>query len=134
MADWVTENGVGFDAHANYSRIWYQQVNATGDISDGKLGSRYVMIYPNYDCREASDYLARSIYLYSCQSDAGGQCDTVTYNVASFSIVNINQYLRSGYAHHDKCERFLRETGAAAVASGSLWAAAVAVFITVLLT
>lgn len=133
--DWITHNGAGFDPNANYSRIWYQQTNATGTdgAGAGKLAARYLLVYPGYNCNQVSDYTTRSIYLQSCQSDVGGQCNTAWYSVASFQIAPGDSAPRSGFGIGDGgCIDFYGETlkdGGANAVSGSLRAAIVAAVI-----
>nr|POE86590.1 hypothetical protein CFP56_46774 [Quercus suber] len=108
--NWTVSGGFNFSPNTNYSHIFYQQVNTSDDGTSGRgeAAERYVKIHPEYGCKDGSDYLARPLYGYSCQSGAGGQCNQAAYSVASFEIVVGSQVNTNGR----KCLDFAEEGGA----------------------
>lgn len=118
---WSISNAGGFDQTANYSRIWYQQVNLTGRLDAGSVAPLFLQLWPDRDCGEASDYISRPTIGTSCQSGESGECRTIPYSVASFNILN------EIFVEQGRCLDFHREQndGFAAKANGVAIAAAV---------
>lgn len=112
---WSIANAAGFDPSANYSRVWYQQVNITGKVGAGKVATLFLQLYPEYGCSEASDFVTRPTYGTSCQSSVDGECDSATYSIASFSVLN------QAFEDNGKCIDFKNEESAASSLTPRAW-------------
>lgn len=95
---WWLHNQGSFDSNANYSGVWYEQVNLTGEIKAGEDARWAFYIYPLDDCEQiALGADQDDLYKYpwfetSCQTEKGGQCQTVPYSIRSFAIANSQLY------------------------------------------
>ncbi|KAL2687833.1 hypothetical protein Neosp_005402 [[Neocosmospora] mangrovei] len=49
---WLLRNQDNFDSKANYSRVWYEQVNQTGEIKAGEDAPWVFYIYAFEDCQQ----------------------------------------------------------------------------------
>lgn len=121
---WSIANAAGFDPSANYSRIWYQQVNITGKVGSGKVATQFLQLYPEYGCSEASDYVARPTYGMSCQSGVDGECNSAPHSIASFSVSH------NAFEDGGKCLDFKNEESAAAGLAPGAWTTLVVLLVT----
>ncbi|KXS98556.1 hypothetical protein AC578_4326 [Pseudocercospora eumusae] len=100
-----------YSSATNYSRIRYQQVNESGDIGSGEDAAIYFQVWPGIDCEQANkpnEFDLQPYYVWTCQSEAAGDCYTVPISIQSFSIGR----LARRYSYVDKCFE-AKELGAA---------------------
>ncbi|KAJ4328365.1 hypothetical protein N0V84_001236 [Fusarium piperis] len=87
---WLLRNRDNFDSNANYSRVWYEQVNQTGEIKAGEDSPWVFYVYAFEDCQQTGGnddpYEAWPWFENSCQTEIGGECRTVPYSIKSFAI------------------------------------------------
>ncbi|RSL65937.1 hypothetical protein CEP54_004011 [Fusarium duplospermum] len=88
---WLLRNRDNFDSKANYSRVWYEQVNQTGEIKAGEDSPWVFYIYAFEDCEQMmagtdDPYEKWPWFENSCQTEIGGECRTVPYSIKSFAI------------------------------------------------
>ena len=103
---YLLSNKDAFDASSNYSRIWYQLVNFTGDGNkEGKIATLDLWIYPSKNCITSAD-LTEPWYQSSCQTANGGNCQQIPYSVQSFALAPTGG--------DDKCHDWQSYVGAAA--------------------
>ncbi|KPM45202.1 hypothetical protein AK830_g1309 [Neonectria ditissima] len=105
--DWLLQNRDSFDSKTNYSRVWYEQVNRTGDVEAGEEASWVFYIYAFPDCQQIADgdNVDQDDYPWfetSCQTDNGGQCQMVPYSIKSFAINSAADYNN----RHGQCEEW----------------------------
>ncbi|KAM5350094.1 hypothetical protein ACJ41O_006599 [Fusarium nematophilum] len=103
--DWLLQNRDSFDSKTNYSRVWYEQVNRTGDIEAGEEAPWVFYVYAFPDCQQIvdGDNVDEDQYPWfetSCQTDDGGQCQTLPYSIKSFAINSASDYNDK----HGQCE------------------------------
>jgi hypothetical protein len=93
--DWWLGNQGSFDSKANYSRIWYNQVNQT-DAEAGEAAGWVLYIYAFDDCEQLGDDNSNPDdfpwFESSCQTEEAGQCQTVPYSIKSFAIHSATDY------------------------------------------
>lgn len=111
---WQVQNMNKFNGQANYSSVLYHQHNP--DVNDkenapGTYAARTVFLYPGQGCTELPDQSNDLLPWYglSCWTEPEGTCDTLPYNVASFSI----QAEDDADKQHGKCWAFAEMGGAA---------------------
>ncbi|KAK7425870.1 hypothetical protein QQZ08_007584 [Neonectria magnoliae] len=112
--DWLLQNRGSFDSKTNYSRVWYEQVNRTGDVEAGEDASWVFYIYAFPDCQQIvdGDNVDEDDYPWfetSCQTEDGGQCQTVPYSIKSFAINTAADYNKN----HGQCEAWAYQGAAA---------------------
>jgi hypothetical protein len=89
---WLLSNKEKYHPSANYSRIWYEQVNQTGEIEPGADGSWALHIYAVKDCDrlkpgdEPDDIFDYPWMEISCPTEEGGKCQKVPYSIQSIAI------------------------------------------------
>ena len=110
---WLLQNRDAYDAAANYSHVWYDQVNISGKTGEGKEAQWVFAVYAFPDCRQVGgkghDQNQYPWFETSCQTKSGGQCRTVPYPIRSFGIWSSLQY----NLNHGGCQTWAR-MGAAA--------------------
>lgn len=93
---WLLRNRDSFDRQANYSRVWYEQVNQTGEAKAGEDAPWVFYIYAFPDCEQTAgddvEYDQNPWFETSCQTEAGGQCRTVPNPIRSFAIHSAREY------------------------------------------
>ncbi|EEU42393.1 uncharacterized protein NECHADRAFT_79920 [Fusarium vanettenii 77-13-4] len=129
---WLLRNQDNFDSKANYSRVWYEQVNQTGEIKAGEDAPWVFYIYAFEDCEQmlaGSDdpYEKWPWFENSCQTEIGGECRTVPYSIKSFAIhqslaYNIGHGGCEEWAFLGAAPRFGERVSALVVLSASLTA------------
>lgn len=117
---WQLQNQDVFDSKANYSRVWYEQMNQTGDIKAGKDAPWVLYIYAFPDCEQVGgDDFDQDDYPWfetSCQTEPEGECQEVPYPIKSFAILSA-----AGYnGNHGGCETWAY-MGAAATIGHGVW-------------
>lgn len=99
---WAAFGNENYNARANYSQLWYQQENVTGKIGAGRDAARQLSVYSGRDCHSINGSEPRSTepwFGWTCQSEAGGQCDQVPISIKSFLIADASSINRG----HPKC-------------------------------
>ncbi|KAH7348372.1 hypothetical protein BKA65DRAFT_594220 [Rhexocercosporidium sp. MPI-PUGE-AT-0058] len=118
--DYFLENRDAFDPAANYSRVWYEQVNETGTIKPGTDGAWVFYTYAFLDCQQVGgDKFEMKEYPWfetSCQTKPGGECRDVMKSVKSFAIGPAALY----NAGHRGCETWA-ELGGASMLERRSW-------------
>jgi hypothetical protein len=92
-------NASAWTLRANYSRIWYQQTNESmyDTAEPGKQAARLLTVYPERNCRQSRGYppweleLA-PVYVWTCQSEASGECYSTAIEIQSFLISSAATY------------------------------------------
>lgn len=92
--NYTLDNLDTYDAGANYSQVWFQQVNLTSEeVGEGESAGRFFKVYSLPDCATLSTANGgddpvewNPWYEQSCQSASGGNCHLVPHNIQSFSI------------------------------------------------
>ncbi|KAH7020479.1 hypothetical protein EDB80DRAFT_634000 [Ilyonectria destructans] len=112
--DWLLQNRDSFDSKVNYSRVWYEQVNRTGDFEAGEDAPWVFYIYAFPDCQQIvdGDNVDQDDYPWfetSCQTDEGGECQTIPYSIKSFAINSAADY----NDQHGQCEAWAYKGAAA---------------------
>ncbi|KAM0428875.1 hypothetical protein ACHAPT_006675 [Fusarium lateritium] len=104
--NWLLRNRDNFDSKTNYSRVWYEQVNVTGEIEAGKDAPWVFYVYAFDDCIQTGGddypYEEWPWFENSCQTEIGGQCRTVPYSIKSFAIHHSSGYNKV----HGGCEEW----------------------------
>ncbi|KFY80563.1 hypothetical protein V499_00594 [Pseudogymnoascus sp. VKM F-103] len=102
--DYLLSNRASYNANTNYTNIWYQQVNQTGDIKPDADGTWVLYIYAFEDCiQNRDDAFAPKDFPWfetSCQTKEGGECQQLPQPVKSLAIGPAAKY----NAGHGKCE------------------------------
>lgn len=100
---WLLRNRDNFDSKANYSQVWYEQVNQTGEIKAGEDSPWVFYVYAFEDCQQnrgkGEPHEAWPWFENSCQTEIGGECRTVPYSIKSFAIHPSVEY----NVRHDGC-------------------------------
>lgn len=122
---WLLQNQDAFDSKANYTRVWYEQVNQTGEIKAGEDGAWVFYTYAFPDCEQVGgDDFELADYPWfetSCQTESGGQCQTVPSPIKSFAIASAAQYNSA-----QNCEEWAYLGAAARLDCGAAMIAALA--------
>ena len=89
--NYTLHNRDTFNPSTNYTNVWYQQVNLTGEIKPGEAGRWVFYTYSFEDCEQVGgdDFLPVKDYPWfetSCQTKEGGQCQELPQPVKSFAI------------------------------------------------
>lgn len=105
---WLLRNQELYDPNANYSRVWYQQVNQTG-AKEGKEASWVFYTYAFPDCEQVGlgiedPYEVSPWFETSCQTGPDGQCRTTPKPIRSFGINRSDKY----NVNHDGCEMWAK--------------------------
>ncbi|OAA74728.1 hypothetical protein LEL_08309 [Akanthomyces lecanii RCEF 1005] len=87
---WLLQNKHLYDGNANYSRVWYSQVN-TSRVDPGKAGKWVFYTYALPNCEQlAKGRPSRPNdhpwYETSCQTSVDGQCRVTAGPIVSFAI------------------------------------------------
>ncbi|KAK2616341.1 hypothetical protein QQS21_000775 [Conoideocrella luteorostrata] len=87
---WLLHNKELYDAKANYSRAWYQQVNISGKIEEGQPAPWIFKVFPFADCKDAGGddkpYKEWPWFESTCQTGSKGSCRPTPHPILSFSI------------------------------------------------
>ncbi|KAK2827826.1 hypothetical protein FQN49_007301 [Arthroderma sp. PD_2] len=117
---WLLQNQENFDPQSNYSSVWYEQVNKTGEAVAGREGSWVLFFYPFPNCEQVGgDGLNEDEYPWfetSCQTMPGGQCRTVPHPIKSFAILSAAGYNQV----HKPCETWAFKGAATSLKQPSL--------------
>lgn len=110
--DYLLSNRGSYNANTNYTNVWYQQVNQTGDIKSESDGTWVFYTYAFEDCiQNGGDAFELNDYPWfetSCQTEEGGECQQLPQPVKSFAFGPA-----AGYnANHGKCEVWAKMGGA----------------------
>lgn len=122
-------NSAAFDVQGNYSRIWYQQTNASmyGSTAPGEMAARQLTVYPERDCVQGKGNPPRELgmapyYSWNCQSEEAGSCYSMPEEIRSF-------YIRSAATFQDtwgdSCWEMEARGSAAGPQIASIWGVAV---------
>lgn len=114
-------NLANYNPQANYSGVWFQQMNLTSDqAEEGKPAGRWLAVYAFPNCEQQSkanggdDPIEDAPWFtHDCQTGPDGECHTVPNSVQSFAI-------RSTEVVSDKCENWAYLGGATTMQSQSL--------------
>jgi hypothetical protein len=111
-ADYLLSNRASYNANTNYTNVWYQQVNQTGDIKPDADGTWVLYIYAFENCiQNRDDAFAPKDFPWfetSCQTKDGGECQQVPQPVKSFAIGPAAKY----NVGHGQCEVWAKIGGA----------------------
>ncbi|KAI9172759.1 hypothetical protein HJFPF1_02273 [Paramyrothecium foliicola] len=95
--NWHIQNQDDFSPETNYSRVWYEQFSYA-QAEPGENGTWVFYIYAFDDCRQRGP--DRNVepednpwFENSCQTEEGGQCQTVPYSIRSFAINRADAYI-----------------------------------------
>lgn len=117
--DYLLGNRDSYNADTNYTNVWYQQVNQTGDgdTNSGADGTWVFYTYAFADCvQNGGDAFDPKDYPWfetSCQTKDGGDCQQLPQPLKSFAIGPAASY----NAGHGKCEVWAK-LGAASILNG----------------
>lgn len=110
--DYLLSNRGSYDADTNYTNVWYQQVNQTGNIKPGEDGTWVLYTYAFADCvQNGGDAFEPKDFPWfetSCQTKDGGECQQLPKPVKSFAIGPATSY----NAGHGQCEVWAKFGGA----------------------
>ncbi|KFY07508.1 hypothetical protein V492_07080 [Pseudogymnoascus sp. VKM F-4246] len=113
--NYTLSNRGSYVANTNYTNVWYQQVNQTGDIKEGADGTWVFYTYAFADCiQNGGDAFELKDYPWfetSCQTKDGGKCQQLPQSVKSFAIGPGDTY----NAIHGQCEAWATMGGASAL-------------------
>ncbi|OBT63562.1 hypothetical protein VE03_07043 [Pseudogymnoascus sp. 23342-1-I1] len=113
--DYLLSNRGSYSADTNYTNVWYQQVNQTGDIKNEAAGTWVLYTYAFADCvQNGGDAYNPEDFPWfetSCQTKDGGECQQLPQPVKSFAIGPAAAY----NAGHGKCEVWAKLGGASAL-------------------
>ncbi|KAG2170876.1 hypothetical protein VTO58DRAFT_103460 [Aureobasidium pullulans] len=129
---WSASGNENYNLLAKYSQVWYQQTNITGKIGAGQDAARQLSVYSGRDCHSINGSELRTLEPWigwTCQSEAGGQCDTVPISIKSFLIADAS-LINNGYP---KCWDDAVMGGASRARFASVWTVGVVVVAAVLL-
>ncbi|THW90557.1 hypothetical protein D6D15_04483 [Aureobasidium pullulans] len=130
---WSASGNENYNLLANYSQVWYQQTNITGKIGAGQDAARQLSVYSGRDCHSINGSELRTLEPWigwTCQSEAGGQCDTVPISIKSFLIADASS-INNGYP---KCWDDAVMGGASRARVASLWIVGVVLVAAVVLS
>jgi hypothetical protein len=92
-------NTAAWTIRANYSRIWYQQTNESmyDTTEPGEVAARLLTVYPERNCRQSRGYppwefKLAPVYVWTCQSEASGECYSTSIEIQSFQISSAATY------------------------------------------
>ncbi|KFZ13716.1 hypothetical protein V501_03558 [Pseudogymnoascus sp. VKM F-4519 (FW-2642)] len=110
--DYLLSNRASYNTDTNYTNVWYQQVNQTGDIKPDADGTWVLYLYAFADCiqngGDAFDLNDFPWFETSCQTKDGGECQQLPQPVKSFAIGPAAKY----NAGHGQCEVWAKFGGA----------------------
>ncbi|CZT24344.1 uncharacterized protein RCC_10067 [Ramularia collo-cygni] len=96
--DWVLLNLDSYNIQNNYSRVWYQQINGTGDVDEGLNAPVQFNIYNGRNClqqnRDGIPLSMQPWFAWNCQSAEGGECFRAPYSIRSFAILAAEPFWR----------------------------------------
>ncbi|OIW34868.1 hypothetical protein CONLIGDRAFT_28360 [Coniochaeta ligniaria NRRL 30616] len=114
--DYLLSNRDSYKADANYTNVWHQQVNITGNTEPGTDGAWVLYTYAFADCLPyGGDDFEQDEWPFfetSCQTKREGECRQLPKGVKSFAIGPAKAY---NARHGGHCEVWARLGGASVV-------------------
>lgn len=103
---WLLQNHYDFESDGNYSSVWFQQFNMTAGQA-GEEATWVLHLYAFDDCEQLGSGYEQEPedfpwFETSCQTEKGGQCQTVPNSIRSFGINSAAKY-NDG---HRQCEEW----------------------------
>lgn len=107
---WLIRNKDHYDPKANYSNVWFRQVNTSETRHEGKAASWVFYTYAFPDCEqqhhdkdgEHTDPKDTPWFETSCQTSDDGQCKLTPNPIVSFYINKADKYNPT----HGGCEKW----------------------------
>ena len=135
---WLIRNKDHYDPMANYSNVWFRQVNESGTRHEGEAASWVFYTYAFPDCQqqhrdgpgEHTDPEDSPWFETSCQTSDKGQCRLTPNPIMSFYINKASDY----NAGHGGCERWAYMGAATSKTPGKIPFIAFLVVVTYLVT
>ena len=97
---YLLKNMDAYDKDANYTNIWWKNVNDTGDIGDGDSSRWVIHTYAFDDCEQVGlhdeEYDYYPWYTASCQTGSDGKCQMAPKAIKSFAIASAYKYEGDG--------------------------------------
>ncbi|KAK0099521.1 hypothetical protein ONS95_000250 [Cadophora gregata] len=134
LVNYTLHNREDYNPTTNYTNVWYEQVNQTGEIKPGESGRWVFYTYAFEDCEQVGGdaFMPEKNYPWfetSCQTKDGGQCQELKQPVKSFAIGP-----SAGYdANHGGCEEWAKMGDASSLKGRTSLLAVVAIAMAILL-